>query len=138
MVLKKLAGIFGANKQDENTMVLTRALEVHGLNEYRETTQELERLKQMVTEAASRTQRQDIEKLLDRVQCRQDALKSAAVLLLQRLGGKTDIDVHDVFSITDVDQARVSGMSSTKQSPANEVARFLIEEAQSDFIAGRA
>ncbi len=138
MVLKKLAGIFGANKQDENTMVLTRALEVHGLNEYRETTQELERLKQMVTEAASRTQRQDIEKLLDRVQCRQDALKSAAVLLLQRLGGKTDIDVHDVFSITDVDQARVSGMSSTRQSPANEVARFLIEEAQSDFIAGRA
>jgi predicted component of type VI protein secretion system len=139
MVFKKIAGLFNSGKNDEYIMVATRALTVHGLNEYNETSDELGRLKQVHENAPTKAQRKDVEKLLDRVQCRQDALRSAAVVLFNKLGGNVDLDVKKVFGITDKDIAKVSsGIANSRQNPANEVVQFLIEEAQSDFISGRA
>lgn len=138
MVFKKIAGLFGGNDADENTMVETRALTFHGLNEYNETASELDRLQQVYADAPTNSQKQDVEKLLDRVQCRQDAIRSAAVVLFNRLEGKVDIDVERVFGITDKDVAKVSsGIANSQRAPAQEVVQFLIEEAQSDFINGR-
>lgn len=138
MVFKKIAGLFGGG-DDEATMVATRALTVHGLNEYNETSQELGRLQQVFDNAPTKAQKADVEKLLDRVQCRQDALRSAAVVLYNRLEGKVDLDIGKYFGITDKDVAKVSsGITNSHQTPAHEVVQFLIEEAQSDFISGRA
>ena len=138
MVFKKLSGIFGGGGNDEKTMVAMRALTFHGLNEYKETADELDRLKQVYDEAPTRSQKKDVEKLLDRVQCRQDAIRSAAVVLFNRLGGNVDMDIEKVFGITDKDVAKVSsGLANTNKAPAQEVVQFLIEEAQSDFINGR-
>ena len=138
MVFKKIAGLFGGNN-DEYTMVATRALTFHGLNEYKETADELGRLRKIYDDAPTKAQKKDVEKLLDRVQCRQDALRSAAVVLFNKLGGNVDIDVEKVFDITEKDIAKVSsGIANSRQNPANEVVQFLIEEAQSDFISGRA
>ena len=139
MVFKKLTGLFGGGGVDEKTMVAIRALTVHGLKEYNETTDELDRLQQVYNDAPTRSQKEDVEKLLDRVQCRQDALRSAAVVLFNRLGGNVDLDVEQVFGITDKDVAKVSsGIANSTRAPAQEVVQFLIEEAQSDFINGRA
>ncbi len=138
MVFKKLTGLFGGSGVDEKTMVATRALTFHGLNEYNETTHELDRLQQVYNDAPTRSQKKDVEKLLDRVQCRQDALRSAAVVLFNRLDGKVDLDIERVFGITDKDVAKVSsGIANSNRAPAQEVVQFLIEEAQSDFISGR-
>ncbi len=139
MVFKKLSSLFGSDGADEQTMVAMRALTFHGLNEYNETTTELDRLQQVYNDAPTRSQKQDVEKLLDRVQCRQDALRSAAVVLFNRLEGKVEMDVERVFGITDKDVAKVSsGIANSARAPAQEVVQFLIEEAQSDFINGRA
>ena len=49
------------------------------------------------------------------------------------------MDVERVFGITDKDVAKVSsGIANSARAPAQEVVQFLIEEAQSDFINGRA
>jgi len=139
MVFKKLTGLFGGDGVDEKTMVATRALTVHGLKEYNETSDELDRLKTIHNDAPTRSQKEDVEKMMDRVQCRQDALRSAAVVLFNRLDGNVDLDVEQVFGITDKDVAKVSsGIANSKRAPAQEVVQFLIEEAQSDFINGRA
>ena len=112
---------------------------MHGLGEYVETSEELERLKKSIEDAPTRSQKQEMEKLLERVQCRQDAIRSAAVVLFDRLGGKVDFDIDEKFGITAQDRARVSsGLINNLKSPAHEVVRFLVEEAQSDFISGRA
>ena len=138
MVFKKLSGLFGGSDKNEKIMVAQRALAFHGLNEYNETTDEIDRLQQVYNDAPTRSQKEDIEKLLDRVQCRQDAIRSAAVVLFNRLDGKVDIDVERVFGITDKDVAKVSsGIANSNRAPAQEVVQFLIEEAQSDFINGR-
>lgn len=138
MVFKKIAGILGGNTADEEKLVAIRALTVYGLKEYRETSEEISRLKTELEDAATKVQKQDVEKLLDRVQCRLDALRSAAVLLYNRLDGEVDLDVEDEFGITDSDVAKVSsGFVDQRKSPANAVVQFLIEEAQSDFINGR-
>ncbi len=138
MVFKKLSGLFGGGGDNEQTMVAKRALTFHGLNEYNETTDELDRLQQVYNDAPTRSQKQDVEKLLDRVQCRQDALRSAAVVLFNQLDGQVDMDVERVFGITDKDVAKVSsGIANHNKAPAQEVVQFLIEEAQSDFINGR-
>lgn len=139
MVFKKLAGLLGGSDADEKIMVAERALKVHGLREYNETTEEIDRLQQVYADAPTKAQKKDVEKLLDRVQCRQDALRSAAVVLFNRLGGKVDMDIERIFGITDKDVAKVSsGIANSKKAPAQEVVKFLIEEAQSDFINGRA
>lgn len=138
MVFKKIAGILGGNTADEEKLVAIRALTVHGLKEYRETSEEIGRLKSELADATTKVQKQDVEKLLDRVQCRLDALRSAAVVLYNRLEGDVDLDVQDEFGITDSDVAKVSsGFTNNRKSPANEVVQFLIEEAQSDYINGR-
>ena len=138
MVFKKLSGLFGGGGVDEQTMVAERALTFHGLNEYNETTDEIDRLQQVYNDAPTRSQKQDVEKLLDRVQCRQDALRSAAVVLFNRLDGKVEMDIERVFGITEKDVAKVSsGIANHNKAPAQEVVQFLIEEAQSDFINGR-
>ncbi len=138
MVFKKLSGLFGGSGDNEQTMVAKRALTFHGLNEYNETTDELDRLQQVYNDAPTRSQKQDVEKLLDRVQCRQDALRSAAVVLFNQLDGQVDMDVERVFGITNKDVAKVSsGIANHNKAPAQEVVQFLIEEAQSDFINGR-
>ena len=138
MIFKKLTAMFGGGA-DEKTMVAIRALTIHGLNEYNDTTQELDRLQQVYNDVPTRSQKDDVSKLLDRVQCRQDALRSAAVVLYNRLGGKVDINIERVFGITDKDVAKVSsGIANSNRAPAQEVVQFLIEEAQSDFINGRA
>ena len=138
MVFKKITGLFGGAGNDEETQVLTRALTVHGLNEYNETAQELKALKKAVKKAPTRSQKEDAKKLRDRVQCRQDALRSAAAVLFNRLDGAVEIDINETFGITEQDIAKVSaGIANNRQNPAQEVVQFLIEEAQSDFISGR-
>jgi len=138
MVFKKLSGLLGGDGQDEKTMVAIHALTVNGLKEYNETSEELDRLRQVYDEAPSKSQKNDVEKLLDRVQCRQDALRSAAVVLYNQIGGNVDLDIEQVFGITDKDVAKVSsGIANSNRAPAQEVVQFLIEEAQSDFINGR-
>jgi len=139
MVFKKLRAMFGGSGPDENTLVAIRALTVHGLNEYNETTLELDRLQQAYDDAPTHSQKDDVSKLVERVQCRQDALRSAAVVLFNRLDGNVNINVKEVFGITDKDVAKVSsGIANSTRAPAQEVVQFLIEEAQSDFINGRA
>ena len=143
MVFKMISGLgskmFGGDGKDENKAVITRALKVHGLDEYRETTEELERLQVAVDTAQTRMQKREFEEQLNRHRCRQDALRSAAVVLGNRLAGESNAEIFAAFAITDKDRAKVSsGLTDPRQCPAHELARFLIEEAQSDFVTGRA
>lgn len=138
MVFKKMASLFGGGRAEEEMQVFSRALNVHGLREYNETTEELDRLQQVYSDAPTKSQKADVEKLLDRVQCRQDAIRSAAVVLFHRLGN-SDVNLQNVFGVTDKDIAKVAaGLANDRQNPAQQVVQFLVEEAESDFINGRA
>ena len=84
-------------------------------------------------------QKRQMEHMIHRYGERQDALRSAAVILIGKLG-KTDTKaIFKEYSITDQDVARVSaGITNPNLSAPHDVARFLIEEAESDFVSGRA
>ncbi len=139
MVFKKIASLFSGGNAEEEMQVFSRALTVHGLREYNETTEELDRLNQVYADAPTKSQKQDVEKLLDRVQCRQDAIRSAAVVLLHKLGNNADINLQNVFGVTEKDIAKVAaGIANHRDTPAQQVVQFLVEEAESDFINGRA
>ncbi len=139
MVFKKIAGLFGGSSAEEEMQVFSRALTVHGLREYNETTQEIDRLHQAYSDAPTKSQKAEVEKLLDRVQCRQDAIRSAAVVLFHKLGNQADINIQNVFGVTEKDIAKVAaGVANNRETPAQQVVQFLIEEAESDFINGRA
>ncbi len=131
--------LFGSDSSaTENTEIVTRALKVHGLEEYRETTIEVERLKKLIEEAPSRLQKRDNEELLSRYICRQDALRGAAVVLAQQLADEETPKIYEEFSISASDRSKVSsGITDPRQCPAHELARYFVEEAQSDFVMGR-
>ena len=128
MVFKAITKMFGGReKDDESREIIVRALNHHGLEEYRETTMEVERIKAAIEAAPTRMQKRENEELLNRYRCRQNALRSAAVVLASRLDIAESPKIYQDFAITD-----------PRQCPAHELARYFIEEAQNDFIMGRA
>ena len=143
MVFKKLSAIGskvfgGGNSSDENTEIVSRALNVLGLEEYRETTVEVDRLIEAIDSAPTRLQKREHEELLSRFICRQDALRGAAVVLASQLDANNATETYKTFAITDKDKSKVSsGITDPRQCPAHELARYFIEEAQNDFIMGR-
>jgi len=137
MVIKKLTRL-GAGRADQNRQVIVRALEAHGLEEYRETGIELERLRAELADTTSSLQRRRLDEDIYRHECRQDALRSAAVILGSRLGEIGIATYYPAFDITKKDEAKVaSGITNPHQCPAHDLARFLVEQAESDFIKGR-
>ncbi len=143
MVFKKLSALGGkvfggGNSSDENTEIVSRALNFHGLEEYRETTVEVDRILEAIDSAPTRLQKREHEELLSRFICRQDALRSAAVVLASQLDANDAPETYKNFSITEKDRSKVSsGITDPRQCPAHELARYFIEEAQNDFIMGR-
>lgn len=138
MVFKILGGLFTPGT-DEKKQVALRALTVNGLEEYRETELLIANLKKEMKNAATDFQKRQMEDEIHRHQCRQDALRSAAVILLGRVGEHDTGEMVRAYGITDQDVARVSaGITNPSVSQPHEIARFLIEEAESDFISGRA
>ncbi len=139
VVFAKFSKLFGSDDDSpDDREIVTRALNVHGLEEYRETTTEVERLKQAIDEAPTRMQKRDHEDLLVRYICRQNALRSAAVVLAKKLDASDSPKIYEDFAITDKDRSKVSsGMTDPHQCPAHELARYFIEEAQNDFVMGR-
>jgi len=138
MVLKTLSKLLTPGA-DEAREVAERALTVNGLSEYRDTEALIGNLKNEMKDAATDFQKRQMEHMIHRYGERQDALRSAAVILVGKIGSKDNSDIFAEYGITDQDIARVSsGMTNPKLSPPHDVARFLIEEAQSDFISGRA
>ncbi len=144
MVFKKLSALGskvfgGGNSDDENREIVSRAVNVLGLEEYRETTIEVDRLMGAIEKAPTKLQKRESEELLSRYICRQDALRSAAVVLAGQLDATESPRIFDEFAITDKDRAKVSsGLTDPRQCPAHELARYFIEEAQNDFVMGRA
>jgi chromatin segregation and condensation protein Rec8/ScpA/Scc1 (kleisin family) len=142
MVFKILANIGGkilTPGASEKQEVAERALTVNGLTEYKETESLIANLKNEMKDAATKFQKRQMEDQIHRYGDRQDALRSAAVILAGQIGKKDHSEIFRQYDITDQDIARVSsGVINPRISPPHEVARFLIEEAESDFISGRA
>lgn len=138
MVLKILGGLLTPGA-DEKKQVAIRALTVNGLEEYKETELLIKNLKHEMKSAATDFQKRQMEDEIHRHQCRQDALRSAAVILLGKVGNRDNAEIIRAYGITDQDIARVSsGITNPNVSQPHDIARFLIEEAESDFISGRA
>ena len=142
MVLKALSKL-GAKiltpGADEKKEVAERALKVNGLEEYKETEILIKNLKTEMKDAATDFQKRQMEHMIHRYGERQDALRSAAVILVGQLGTTDNAKIFKEYNITDQDIARVSaGITNPNISAPHDVARFLIEEAESDFISGRA
>ncbi len=143
MVFNKLSKIgnklFGGSEEsDESPEIVSRALRVHGLEEYLETTIEVERIKEAIENAPTRLQKRENEELLSRYTCRQNALRSAAVVLASKLDANESPQIFRDFAITETDRSKVSsGLTDPRQCPAHELARYFIEEAQNDFVMGR-
>ncbi len=137
--LSKLGGKILTPGADEKMEVAERALTVNGLEEYKETEILIENLKNEMKDATTDFQKRQMEDQIHRYGERQDALRSAAVILVGKLGDRDNSEIFKEYDITDQDIARVSsGMTNPHLSPPHEVARFLIEEAESDFVSGRA
>lgn len=137
--LSKLGSKILTPGAEEKKQVAERALTVNGLEEYKETQILIENLKNEMKEATTDFQKRQIEHMIHRYGERQDALRSAAVILVGQIGSTDNKAIFEEYDITDQDIARVSsGMTNPKLSPPHDVARFLIEEAESDFISGRA
>ncbi len=138
MVLKTLSRLLTPGA-DEAKEVAQRALTVTGLNEYNDTQELIKNLKSEMKDAATDFQKRQMEHMIHRYGERQDALRSAAVILVGKIGSKDNAAIFAEYGITDQDIARVSsGMTNPKLSAPHDVARFLIEEAESDFMSGRA
>ncbi len=136
--LSKLGGKILTPGADEKREVAERALTVNGLEEYRETEALIQNLKNEMKNAPTDFQKRQMEHMIHRYGERQDALRSAAVILVGKLGKPDNSEIFEQYDITDQDIARVSsGMTNPKLSAPHDVARFLIEEAESDFISGR-
>ena len=138
MVLKTLSKLLTPGA-DEAKEVAERALTVTGLNEYNDTQELIQNLKNEMKDAATDFQKRQMEHMIHRYGERQDALRSAAVILAGKIGSTDNSAIFEQYGITEQDIARVSsGMTNPKLSTPHDVARFLIEEAQSDFMTGRA
>jgi len=141
MVFKLLSSLGGkilTPGADEKREVAERALTVNGLEEYHETEMLIANLKKEMKDAPTDFQKRQMEDQIHRHQCRQDALRSAAVILLGQLGERDNTEIISAYAITDQDVAKVSaGITNPNVSKPHEIARFLIEEAESDFISGR-
>lgn len=137
--LSKLGGKLLTPGADEKKEVAERALTVNGLEEYKETETLINNLKHEMKDAPTDFQKRQMEDQIHRYGERQDALRSAAVILVGQVGHDDNSAIFKEYDITDQDIARVSsGMTNPNISAPHEVARFLIEEAESDFISGRA
>ena len=137
--LSKLGGKLLTPGDEEKREVTLRALTVNGLEEYKETETLIRNLQAEMKNAATDFQKRQMEDQIHRYGERQDALRSAAVILVGQLEDRDNSEIFKQYDITDQDIARVSsGITNPRLSPPHEVARFLIEEAQSDFISGRA
>ncbi len=138
MVLKTLSKLLTPGA-DEAKEVAQRALTVTGLNEYRDTKELIQNLKNEMKDAATDFQKRQMEHMIHRYGERQDALRSAAVILVGKIGSSDNSAIFAEYGITEQDIARVSsGMTNPNLSTPHDVARFLIEEAESDFMSGRA
>lgn len=138
MVLKTLSKLLTPGA-DEAKEVAERALTVTGLNEYKDTKELIKNLKIEMKDAATDFQKRQMEHMIHRYGERQDALRSAAVILVGKIGSTDNSAIFAEYGITEQDIARVSsGMTNPKLSTPHDVARFLIEEAESDFMSGRA
>jgi hypothetical protein len=138
MVFKIFSGLLTPGA-DEKREVTERAVTVNGLDEYRETEILIGNLKAEMKNAPTDFQKRQMEDEIHRHQCRQDALRSAAVILIGQLEDRDNSDIVKAYAITEQDIARVgSGITNPNVSEPHEIARFLIEEAESDFISGRA
>ncbi|MCP4933793.1 MAG: hypothetical protein GY927_06200 [bacterium] len=138
MVLKTLSKLLTPGA-DEAKEVAERALTVTGLNEYKDTQELIKNLKNEMKDATTDFQKRQMEHMIHRYGERQDALRSAAVILVGKIGNSDNSGIFAEYDITEQDIARVSsGMTNPKLSPPHDVARFLIEEAESDFMSGRA
>ena len=139
MAFKKLFQFFGGADEAQNTHeIVQRALNVHGLEEYRETSVEVKRLKKAIKKAPSKMLKREHKELLSRYECRQRALRGAAVVLAAQLNDDESEKVYRDFSITEKDCAKVSsGLTDPRQCPAHELARYFIEESQNDFVMAR-
>ncbi len=138
MVLKTLSKLLTPGA-DEAKEVAERALTVTGLNEYKDTKELIQNLKNEMKDAATDFQKRQMEHMIHRYGERQDALRSAAVILVGKIGSSDNSAIFAQYGITEQDIARVSsGMTNPNLSTPHDVARFLIEEAESDFMSGRA
>ena len=138
MVLKTLSKLLTPGA-DEAKEVAERALTVTGLNEYKDTQELIKNLKIEMKDATTDFQKRQMEHMIHRYGERQDALRSAAVILVGKIGSTDNSAIFAEYGITEQDIARVSsGMTNPKLSTPHDVARFLIEEAESDFMSGRA
>ena len=125
----------GGEEANDNTEIVKRALNVHGLDEYRETAVEVKRLKKAIKKSNSKLQKREHKDLLERYECRQRALRGAAVVLAAQLGEEESKEAYQEFSISDKDRSKVtSGITDPRQCPAHELARFFLEESQNDFV----
>ena len=138
MVLKTLSKLLTPGA-DEAKEVAERALTVNGLTEYKDTEVLIKNLKNEMKDATTDFQKRQMEHMIHRYGERQDALRSAAVILVGKIGSEDNSAIFAEYGITDQDIARVSsGMTNPNLSTPHDVARFLIEEAESDFMSGRA
>ena len=87
MVLKTLSNLFTPGI-DEKTEVAIRALNVNGLDEYKETEMLIQNLKNEMKDAATDFQKRQMEHMIHRYGERQDALRSAAVILVGKIGSQ--------------------------------------------------
>ena len=137
--LTKIGGKLLTPSADEKEEVARRALTVNGLMEYKETKLLIINLKNEMKTVDSAFQKRQIEDMIHRYGERQDALRSAAVILTGKIQGDDNRAIFAEYNITEQDIAKVSsGMTNPRLSPPHEVARFLIEAAEADFISGRA
>ena len=138
MVLKTLSKLLTPGA-DEAKEVAERALTVTGLNEYKDTQELIQNLKNEMKDAATDFQKRQMEHMIHRYGERQDALRSAAVILVGKIGSADNSAIFAEYGISEQDIARVSsGMTNPNLSTPHDVARFLIEEAESDIMSGRA
>ena len=137
--LSKIGGKLLTPSADEKEEVARRALTVNGLMEYKETELLIVNLKNEMKHAATDFQKRQMETQIHRYGERQDALRSAAVILVGKIGDPDTSAIFEEYDISDQDIARVSsGFTNPKLSSPQAVARFLIEAAESDFVSGRA
>ncbi len=139
MGFKDIFKLFGGETEpQEDIEIVKRALKVHGLEEYRETAVEVKRLKKAIKKSSTKLKKREHKEMLSRYECRQRALRGAAVVLAAQLDSNESDAAYRDFAITDEDRSKVtSGITDPRQCPAHELARYFMEESQNDFVMAR-
>ena len=139
MGFKDIFKLFGGEADTQGDIeIVKRALTVHGLEEYRETAVEVKRLKKAIKKSSTKLKKREHKEMLSRYECRQRALRGAAVVLAAQLDSNESDAAYRDFAITEEDRSKVtSGITDPRQCPAHELARYFMEESQNDFVMAR-